>query len=146
MSRLLTIFKGERTQFDPTAGDNGKVVRAVRIEQRVFDVRPRFGFQPLPLVDRDKDSGFHSAARDDLRAVFERGVEEFAEAGFCVVDLPDHGDGASTYSHMTSHMTMSRGERMRQTPSARRASVHRNGQCYQPRVWRSCDSSMDAGG
>jgi hypothetical protein len=88
---LFFIVKYEWAQLEDRApGRERNIVGAIRIEQDVFDRWSSVAFQALPFIDGNEDGGFHSAARDHLRAVFERGVEKLAKASLCVVDLPCH--------------------------------------------------------
>jgi hypothetical protein len=90
---LLLIVEGEWAQFEDRApGRQKNIVGPIGIKQDLLDRRPGCSLQALPLVDGDEDGGFDSASGHNLRTFLESGIEELAEASFCVVNLPGHGD------------------------------------------------------
>jgi hypothetical protein len=61
--------------------------------------------QPMPFLDRDQDRGLNAATRDDLRTLFDRRLQELAEASFCVLYLPG-SQGTPPRRHLiTGQMT-----------------------------------------
>jgi len=57
-------------------------------EEDVLEVRTAAGLGAAPFVDGDDDGGFDAATGDDLRAFREGVVDQFAEAGLGVLELP----------------------------------------------------------
>lgn len=55
--------------------------------QPILERGVRAGFNTAPLFDRHHDGFLDAAAGDDLGAALDRGVQQFAEAGFGFVQL-----------------------------------------------------------
>ena len=77
-----------RTTFPSCAFRNDIVEAGAGTEQQFLDAGAAGVLHATPFLDGNKDGGLHSTARHDLRPVFERRVQKFAETRFRVLQLP----------------------------------------------------------
>src|SRR5450755_414733 len=57
-------------------------------EKQRLQARARRLLQPMPFFDRHQYCGLDAPPGDDLRTFLERGVQQLAEAGLCILYLP----------------------------------------------------------